>query len=140
MEMFYPCYGLAEATLLVTAGKRGGAPEVRHVTQELAERNKLHYEGKSKSQPIPIVGCGKKLDEVELIIVDPELHVPCECYTVGEIWVRGPNVAKGNTTRLFIRSSSRTQLLSLPLKATMDNPKKRAKLSKQDQSKTTIAT
>jgi acyl transferase domain-containing protein/NADPH:quinone reductase-like Zn-dependent oxidoreductase/surfactin synthase thioesterase subunit/NAD(P)-dependent dehydrogenase (short-subunit alcohol dehydrogenase family)/ubiquinone/menaquinone biosynthesis C-methylase UbiE len=97
--MFYPCYGLAEATLLVTAANRGKEPKVRLVTPEIAERSKLYHEGKKVSQSLPIIGCGRRLPEVELIIVDPELRVPCECNTVGEIWVRGPNVAKGYYNR-----------------------------------------
>ncbi len=70
-EAFRPCYGLAEATLLV-AGSQTIA----------AERHEL-------------TGCGLGELEQEVRIVDPETSQPCQPTQVGEVWVRGPHVARG---------------------------------------------
>src|SRR5215203_1436512 len=72
-EAFYPCYGLAEATLFVT----GGAPEAAPVIE--AAR----------------VGCGRAALGQTVRIVDPESHAPCPPGIEGEIWVAGPSVAAG---------------------------------------------
>jgi acyl-CoA synthetase (AMP-forming)/AMP-acid ligase II len=70
---WYPCYGLAEATLMVTGG-RADAPPVRRG---------------------PAVGSGTSLDDQELRIVDPDAGSPVPAGETGEIWVRGPSVAAG---------------------------------------------
>ena len=76
-EAFYPCYGLAEATLIVTGGRRDAAPGlVRHA-------DAVH------------VGCGGALGGQRVVIVDPASAVACPPGTEGEIWVAGPSVARG---------------------------------------------
>jgi acyl-CoA synthetase (AMP-forming)/AMP-acid ligase II len=64
-EAFYPCYGLAEATLMVSGGRRHDPPRVAIL------------DGK------PRVSCGRARPGHEIAVVD------------GEIWVRGPSVARG---------------------------------------------
>lgn len=73
-EALTPCYGLAEATLLVSAAKVGAPPRVDEAGR---------------------VCCGRPPSGVELRIVDPERHTPCAEGEEGEIWVRGPAVADG---------------------------------------------
>ncbi|MBP2321596.1 acyl-CoA synthetase (AMP-forming)/AMP-acid ligase II [Kibdelosporangium banguiense] len=68
-----PCYGLAEATLFV-AGKRADE-------QVRVDRG--------------VVSCGVPAAGHEVFIVDPESGKPCPDGQVGEIQVRGPNVAAG---------------------------------------------
>ncbi|WP_375770363.1 condensation domain-containing protein [Archangium gephyra] len=82
-EAFYPCYGLAEGTLLVTGGRKGELPVVRDWKQEGSER---------VSQ---LVGCGTSVMDQELLIADPETRVPVPEGQRGEIWVRGGSVAQG---------------------------------------------
>ncbi|MEN8220455.1 MAG: AMP-binding protein, partial [Pseudomonadota bacterium] len=71
-EAFYPCYGMAEATLFVSGGLKMAAPKVTQQT---------------------IVGCGQTWLDQKIVIVEPETFRPCQ--QVGEIWVSGPNVAQG---------------------------------------------
>jgi acyl-CoA synthetase (AMP-forming)/AMP-acid ligase II len=78
---FHPCYGLAEATLMVTGGSRQ-APVLA--------------EGPSGATR---VGCGAPLRDEEIRIVDPDTLQSCPPRVVGEIWVRGPNVARGYWNR-----------------------------------------
>ncbi|MFL5357614.1 amino acid adenylation domain-containing protein, partial [Archangium sp.] len=82
-EAFYPCYGLAEATLIVSGGEKAAAPVVRE----------LDTSGQPGARPV--VGCGYTLPEQQILIVDPESRVRCPPGTVGEIWVSGPSVAQG---------------------------------------------
>ena len=69
-ESFYPCYGLAEATLFVTSG----------------------VSFSSRSQ---FVSCGHAWDEERVLIVDPETRRRCSDGNEGEIWIAGPHVAQG---------------------------------------------
>ncbi|MER6957551.1 MupA/Atu3671 family FMN-dependent luciferase-like monooxygenase [Streptomyces sp. NPDC000618] len=77
-EAFYPCYGLAEGTLIVT----GGSPEAAPVVREI--------EGAD-----PMVGCGQPSPDQKLAIVDPKTRRRRADGEVGEIWVSGPSVAQG---------------------------------------------
>jgi amino acid adenylation domain-containing protein len=89
-EAFHPCYGLAEATLLVSGGTRAGPVVRRFAAGDLAEgRARLDDVGRE------LVGCGTSAGDQELYVVDPESAMRCEPGAVGEIWVRGPSVARG---------------------------------------------
>lgn len=81
MDAFYPCYGLAEATLFVSGGWwRPGAPGVA-ASQEAAERRH--------------VPCGTPSSGLAVTVVDPETRRRSAEGEVGEIWVSGPSVATG---------------------------------------------
>ncbi len=77
-EAFYPCYGLAEATLMVSGGQRSEPPAV---WRGLAGRTR--------------VSCGRACNGIELAIVDGAQRVRCDDGIEGEVWVRGPSVARG---------------------------------------------
>ncbi|TWT76954.1 putative fatty-acid--CoA ligase fadD21 [Posidoniimonas polymericola] len=94
-ETFYPCYGLAEATLIVSGGDKHAAPIVRTFDAELLTKNRVRRVDASSESAREIVGCGVSVDDQEIAIVDPQTLTRCEGDQVGEIWVRGPGVAKG---------------------------------------------
>jgi acyl-CoA synthetase (AMP-forming)/AMP-acid ligase II len=71
---FRPCYGLAEATLVVSAGQWHGSP----------------------ASP---VSCGTTAEGTTVAIVDPETRRPCSDGQTGEIWIRGAGVALGYWNR-----------------------------------------
>jgi acyl-CoA synthetase (AMP-forming)/AMP-acid ligase II len=77
-EAFYPCYGLAEATLIVSGGRRDEAPTVWHDPNGRAR-----------------VSCGRARLSTELAIVDRARGTRCDDGVAGEIWVHGPSVAAG---------------------------------------------
>jgi nonribosomal peptide synthetase protein BlmVI len=87
----FPCYGLAEATLLVTGPGRDTPVRVRY-----ADADRLRA-GLVVPAPTgsPLVGCGPAGLATEISIVDPETGRPCPDGTVGEILVAGPGVARG---------------------------------------------
>ncbi|MEZ0053024.1 amino acid adenylation domain-containing protein/thioester reductase-like protein [Mycobacterium sp. MAA66] len=94
-ESFYPCYGLAEATLMVTGA------EARTVPQELVVReSKLQLGvaapcGASGADTVSLVACGTARPGERVAIVDPDTGTERAAGHVGEIWVNGPNVARG---------------------------------------------
>jgi len=92
-EAFLPCYGLAEATLMVTGTPKEAAPTLRHfdaATLKAARPERSVEEGATT-----LVGVGHPSPSHEVVIVDPDTTMRCEPGTVGEIWVSGPSVAEG---------------------------------------------
>ncbi len=94
-EAFYPCYGLAEATLIVTGGWAKMAPVIRTFdAQALAEDRAKPVDAASPSAK-RLVGCGENLPDQRVVIADPETRRPLDEGCVGEVWVSGPSVALG---------------------------------------------
>jgi len=104
-EAFYPCYGLAEATLLAAGGYVSAAPIIRHVDRAAIQQGRVvdletakgqANRGKETSPLVrPVVGCGHSLPDQDLTIVNPAKRTRCSDDEVGEIWLRGPSVAQG---------------------------------------------
>ena len=90
---FYPCYGLAEATLLVTGGRISEEPVVVHANPERLAQNVLVSTALGEGRPL--VGCGHAADGTRVVVVDPGSGTICADGRVGEIWVCGASVAKG---------------------------------------------
>jgi acyl-CoA synthetase (AMP-forming)/AMP-acid ligase II len=100
-EAFYPCYGLAESTLLVTSGARS-APFGTTTVQPKALERGIALEATEDDHTDAVrrvVACGRSLDDQRLAIVDPESRRECQPREVGEIWVSGPSVAGGYWNR-----------------------------------------
>ncbi|MGA9994262.1 MAG: fatty acyl-AMP ligase [Pyrinomonadaceae bacterium] len=101
-EAFYPCYGLAESTLFVTGGLRDALPVVRPVQASALESHKVipAIAGNHGENVRLAVGCGKTWLEEKVIIVNHESLTQCAPDEVGEIWIKGKNVAQGYWNRL----------------------------------------
>jgi 8-amino-7-oxononanoate synthase len=94
-EAFYPCYGLAEATLIVSGGYVREPPIIRAFDSAgLAHRQVIDAEPDTEGVRL-LVGCGQNLPDQKIVIVDPDTCAACETGRVGEIWVRGPSMAQG---------------------------------------------
>ncbi len=92
-KAFYPCYGLAEATLLVTGGdKRLAPPRVRVDGAALAEGWAVEADGPEARE---FVSCGWPWEGQQVAIVDPWTNRRAADGEVGEIWVHGQCVADG---------------------------------------------
>ena len=90
----YPAYGMAEATLLISGGRRGADVATRSVSRE-ALREGTIGPPKSDEDAQVLVGCGRPLVGEEIAIVDPESARRLPADAIGEIWVRGANVTAG---------------------------------------------
>ena len=94
-KAFYPCYGLAEATLMVSGGAKDELPVVRNVQKVAMEQHQLAIPCIGSTGTQSLVGCGKSLGNQNLRIVDPETRTECTSDEIGEIWVAGQNIADG---------------------------------------------
>lgn len=92
-EAFCPGYGLAEATLKVTASHAGRAPLFLDVDADALARGEARPPSNGRSRTL--VGCGDSCIDTEVAIVDPETRTRCGDRKVGEIWVGGATVAGG---------------------------------------------
>ncbi|MCU0535562.1 MAG: fatty acyl-AMP ligase [Hydrococcus sp. Prado102] len=97
-EAFYPCYGMAETTLIVTGKTKSDTPIVRRIQAEALEQNRV-VTAKSKDNSRQLVGCGRGLANLKVAIVDPKSLTALPDNQVGEIWVNGDSVAKGYWNR-----------------------------------------
>jgi acyl-CoA synthetase (AMP-forming)/AMP-acid ligase II/acyl carrier protein len=104
-EAFFPCYGLAEATLIVSGGAKSDPPVVKKAHARELEANRLIEDDSDDARSI--VGCGTALLDQRIAIVYPESLTECSEGQVGEIWVHGSSVARGywnqpeETARVF---------------------------------------
>ena len=94
-EAFYPCYGLAEATLIVTGGFKQNAPTIKRVRSEGLEKNIVEPASAEEENARDLVGSGGNLLDQQIVIADPETRRHLSDNEVGEIWVAGPSVARG---------------------------------------------
>ncbi|MEV4450000.1 fatty acyl-AMP ligase [Streptomyces mirabilis] len=85
-EALYPCYGLAEATLIVTGGSVDTPP-----TLAAAPGSGTHV----GADDAAAVGSGRPIPGTTVVIADPERREELPEGEVGEIWVSGAGVAKG---------------------------------------------
>ena len=94
-EAFYSCYGMAEATLLITGGKKLEFPTLRYVSEVSLENNLVVISAEKKSGFRPIIGVGKSWLDEKIVIVNPYSLKRCLAHEVGEIWVSGSGLGKG---------------------------------------------
>ncbi|WP_067475377.1 AMP-binding protein [Nocardia amamiensis] len=92
-EAFLPCYGLAEATLMVSAAEPATAPVIFGVdTDALGAGTARVADGPGSRR---LVSSGIPAPEFDVHIIDPVTHAPAEPGRVGEIWIAGDSVASG---------------------------------------------
>lgn len=95
---FYPTYGLAEATLLVTGGRRAAEPVMMHVDAAALEKDEIvKLEGEAdRDKRRTIVGCGTiDARQDSLAIVDPQTLEKLPEGRVGELWLKIRSAAIG---------------------------------------------
>lgn len=97
-EAFFPCYGLAEATLLVTSSTKDKPPVLRSFRADLLEEGRAVATTPGESAR-SIVSCGRPWLDQEICICAPETRLRRPDGEVGEIWLKGPSVAQGYWNR-----------------------------------------
>ncbi|RZO64502.1 MAG: fatty acyl-AMP ligase, partial [Phycisphaeraceae bacterium] len=113
-EAFYPCYGLAESTLMVTGGMKFEPPVIHRFDPLSVETGIVTLNENSSPDARQFVGSGRELDGQDVLIVDPQTFEPLPPDRVGEIWVSGPSVAQGYWNRADETKSTFQAMLKLP--------------------------
>ncbi|MFA3875982.1 aminotransferase class I/II-fold pyridoxal phosphate-dependent enzyme [Streptomyces sp. MMCC 100] len=90
-----PCYGLAEATLMVTGAEPAEAPVVESFDAAALEAGTARPEKPGSVRTTRVVGCGVPVADVEVALVDAATGRRVPDGTVAEIRVAGPGVARG---------------------------------------------
>ncbi|HZI02617.1 MAG TPA: fatty acyl-AMP ligase, partial [Archangium sp.] len=98
-EAFYPCYGLAEATLIVSGGDVGMPLVSQPLDVERLREGRAVPTEPEHPKAQTLVSNGRSLQDQEVLAVHPETHVRCAPGEVGEIWVKGQSVARGYWAR-----------------------------------------
>lgn len=93
-ESLYPCYGLAEATLIVS-GSRGHPLPTRVEFDDAALSAGVAQAPAPGTSGRTLVSCGQATDGQEIRIVAPGTRHTLPEDRVGEVWVSGPSVAAG---------------------------------------------
>ncbi|MDJ0555508.1 MAG: fatty acyl-AMP ligase [Microcoleaceae cyanobacterium MO_207.B10] len=94
-EAFYPCYGMAEATLIISGGNKFAPPVKTTVAANALEQNQIISSTTETEVTKKLVGCGQTLPDQQIKIVHPEKLTICPESQVGEIWASGPSIAQG---------------------------------------------
>ncbi|MDJ0744801.1 MAG: fatty acyl-AMP ligase [Xenococcaceae cyanobacterium MO_167.B27] len=92
---FYPCYGMAEATLFITGGQKNAEPMIKSFEASALQQNRAVENQVSDSDSRLLVGCGQPWLEHRVVIANPKTLTRCREGEVGEIWVSGQSVAQG---------------------------------------------
>ncbi len=96
-EAIYPAYGLAEATLQVTAKPHRTLPRYCYADAAALERNRIVVVSPdtAKANYRAIVSCGAPAPGVEVVIADLLTQRPLPDGMVGEIWAAGESIGAG---------------------------------------------
>lgn len=94
-EAFYPCYGMAEATLFITGIDASQYPTVAHLDKTALTQDKVVAIAPEHPNAKAVVSCGHTWLGDEIIIVNPDTKVECASDEVGEIWATGAGIGKG---------------------------------------------
>ncbi len=94
-EAFFPCYGMAETTLVVSAKEPGRGPLLREVDASGLEAGRLAGPFLDATTRTLVSSGIVRGEDFEVRIVDPQTQLELPQGRVGEIWVRGASVASG---------------------------------------------
>ena len=94
-EAFYPCYGMAEATLFITGIDASQYPTITYLNKKALSEDKVVMVNSDSPNSKAVVSCGRTWLGDEIIIVDPETKTQCANDGVGEIWAAGTGIGQG---------------------------------------------
>lgn len=92
---FYPCYGMAETTLMVSGGSVKDKPVNCSIATDSLSSNRVLQVSEEAENAINLVGCGHGWLDTKIAIANPQTLASCAECEVGEIWVSSGSVAQG---------------------------------------------
>ncbi|MBL1208761.1 hybrid fatty acyl-AMP ligase/type I polyketide synthase [Geminocystis sp. GBBB08] len=94
-EAFYPCYGMAETTLIVSGAEKNHPPVIKTLSAEALTKNTITVVEENSPDSQVLVSSGKIAQDLQCLIVNPDSLEECLENEVGEIWVKGASVTQG---------------------------------------------
>jgi len=91
----FPCYGMAETTLIVTGGPRQTPPVVKHFDGRRLDARMVTQVSEDARDARSLVACGHATKNESILIVDTETLKPLPEHAIGEIWIQSPSVGVG---------------------------------------------
>ncbi|MGR9088190.1 MAG: fatty acyl-AMP ligase [Gammaproteobacteria bacterium] len=92
---FYPCYGAAESTLIISGAECDKPPFLLDVDKHAFENNRIVPVEPRHGDALRLASSGIPLFDQSVVVVDPEIRREVQPLTVGEIWVASPCNARG---------------------------------------------
>jgi len=94
-EMLYPCYGMAETTLITSGPPALRGPVYLCVSGNALEKNRIEQVATDHPDARYLTGVGFPWLDTRVRIIDPETLIQCTDEKVGEVWVTGSSVTYG---------------------------------------------
>jgi acyl-CoA synthetase (AMP-forming)/AMP-acid ligase II/acyl carrier protein len=94
-ESVTPCYGMAEATLIISGAKLSQQPLISQFDNDLLKQGVVQPCSNINAHAKALVSCGHIDNGQTILVVDPESHEIVDDGQVGEIWVSGDSVCNG---------------------------------------------
>lgn len=91
----YPCYGMAEATLLVTGSDRRADPLIQTFGRAELEQGRVVSIKPGDPGARELVGSGKPVPGATVHIVEAETQRVLPEDQIGEIWINSPSIGQG---------------------------------------------
>ncbi|MCA9008154.1 MAG: fatty acyl-AMP ligase [Planctomycetaceae bacterium] len=95
---FFPCYGLGEATLLVTGGPAGEPPQIRRVSAAALMHHRIAAPG-SADDGISLCSSGQTVSGTDVVILNTVDSTILPDEMIGEIFLSGPSLTDGYFNR-----------------------------------------
>ena len=92
---FAPAYGLAEATLVVSAKENGTPYRTAFLAPDALEQRRCVDVAADHPQVRPVISCGVPAGDYPIAVVDPDTKQELAENLVGEIWMANASVAAG---------------------------------------------
>lgn len=94
-DIFKPCFGMAEATLMVACTPKSEPARIGSFDAEQLAENNVVETSDDQAAVRRLASCGQSVLDQELLIVDPETLDELPADHVGEIWIAGRHIASG---------------------------------------------
>ena len=110
-KAFYPCYGMAESTLMITGSRRDAEPVTAEFDPKELEENRAVVASSDRDR-IALVSSGGNSPGQKIVIANPESLTQCPDGEIGEIWAKSDSVARGYWNRPELSEASFNALLA----------------------------